>query len=269
MAGEAKTAGFMIGSATVMIGPVTDLWKLTPDANSIGLVKNFKVSGEPTYTELTQGVKNTIVYSVLTAQAVKANMEVYEFTSKNLAYSLGLDGSGYTPLDTPLLLSTAISAGGVTVVFAVGSDLSGDYPAGTWIYLQQDEGDQVFVGKTTGAAVYSSPHLTLTLDATTPIDASDDYSVGSRGGKINRVNIGDKSEQPFLAAKVVGILPEGNRPAVILFPKIRITKGFDMAFATDSFANLPFEFTPYDLVSTDVNYAEFKNKGPAGLFTSF
>lgn len=61
MAGEAKSTSFVLGTATVMIGPRADVFELTPEEHSIGLVKNFTLSGDPSYLDLTHGVRNTIV----------------------------------------------------------------------------------------------------------------------------------------------------------------------------------------------------------------
>jgi len=110
MAGEAKTNAFMLGSATVMLGPQADLFTLAPSTHSIGLVKNFTTSSEPQYTDLTQGVKNTIVYSVMTSNRIRAQMEVYEYTSKNIAYALGLNGSALTAISASTTTTAATAA---------------------------------------------------------------------------------------------------------------------------------------------------------------
>ena len=44
---------------------------------------------------------------------------------------------------------------------------------------------------------------------------------------------------------------------MIAFPKVRVTKGFDIDFRTDNYGNLPFELTIYDQVSTDPFYSAF------------
>ena len=77
MAGEAKTNAFMLGTATVMLGAQADLFDLNPTEHSIGLVKNFNLQVDQTYTELTQGVQNQIVFSVRTGNKVMNTMEAY------------------------------------------------------------------------------------------------------------------------------------------------------------------------------------------------
>ena len=75
-AGSAKTEKFNLGAATVMIGPKDQVLDFTPEKNSIGLVKNFTFSANDTYLDLTQGVRNTVVYSVKTGSEITASMEV-------------------------------------------------------------------------------------------------------------------------------------------------------------------------------------------------
>jgi len=272
MAGEAKSNSFVLGSATVMIGAQSALWDLTPAANSIGLVKNFQMSAEPSYTELTQGVKNQIVYSVLTANPIRASMEVYEFTSKNLAYGLGLDGSALAAVAAVDSLKTTITGNATPVTtakFDNAADKTAAYPSGAWVSFQDAGTDRVHVAKLsaattkTGAGPYEH---TLTF-ANHGFKAGDDMPAGSVISVVNRVDVGSKADQPFFAAKIVSILPEGNKPIVILVPKLRITKGYNLNFATDNFGNMPFEFTPYELTSTDANYAEFLDKGLAMLLS--
>ena len=42
-----------------------------------------------------------------------------------------------------------------------------------------------------------------------------------------------------------------------MIPKLRVVRGFNLAFTTDDYANLPLEFTVYDLVPTDTFYSDF------------
>lgn len=82
MTGLAKSSEFLLSSATVMIGPMADLKKLNPAAHSIGLVKNMAVNIETSKTELTQGLSNDVVASVITGNTVTVAGEVYEYTAK-------------------------------------------------------------------------------------------------------------------------------------------------------------------------------------------
>lgn len=276
MAGEAKTSAFMLGNATVMLGPQSALWDLTADLHSIGLVKNFTISTEPTFQELTQGEKSNIVYSVLTANPVRAAMEVYEYTSKNLAYGLGLDGAGIVAYGTEYPLKAAItgSVGSpvTTATFDAAASVVAEFPLGTWITFQHPTlNDVVHIAQlsanttSSGAGPYTH---TLTFANFGFKTVGNNMPINARIQKANRIDVGSTVDQPFFSAKVVGILPERNEPVIILMPKVRITKGFSLAFSMQNFGNLPFALQPYELVSTDPNYALFQGKGPVALMTS-
>lgn len=247
MAGEAKTNSFMLGSATVMLGPQADLFTLSPANHAIGLVKNFTIQNEPQYTDLTQGVKNQIVYSVMTSNRVTAQMEVYEYTSKNIAYALGLNGSSLAAISATTTVALAISAAATTIVVGSGAGLV----IGDWISIQEGTDDKVFYRRITNIATVT----TLTLNAPIPVA----MAAGCVVQKVNAIDVGSTLDQPFLSAKIVGSLADGTEIG-LLIPKIRITAGFTLGFTTDNFGNLPMEFTCYDLTADDANYAVFQGK---------
>ena len=275
MAGEARTQAFVLSSATVMIGQMSQLYDLNPAVNSIGLVKNFQASATPTYVDLTQGSKGNIIDSVMTNNQVKASMEVYEYTAANLAYGLGLDGSllvaptGDYPCDTALIGSTTTPVYSAT--FDAATDVSAAFPQGAWVMIQDiNFPDHVHYAKLTAAttaATNGSVHThTLTFQGQ-GLKSGNNFPIGSRIGVVNVVDVGSKDNQPYLAAKVTAILPNDNQPVTMLFPKIRVTKGFSISFSSDKFTDLPFEFQPYDVLPSDPFYADFVNRGSARILT--
>lgn len=257
MAGEAITDAFMLGTATIMIGPQADLMNLSK-ANSIGLVKNVTMKSTPGFTELTQGVKNTLVYSVMTSNDVMVDGEMYEYTGKNLSYSLGLDGSSVAPIATSTLVATALTdptpPALTAAVLAVTAASGSNYVGGDYIFVQVGTQDQVFVRK-----VLSVASDNLTLSSGFPVG----IPIGSIVRKVNVVAVGSLEDQPFLSCKVVGTLANGEE-MVILLPKVRITSGVSVGFKTDKFDFIPLQLKIYDLVSTDPNYAMFQTTGPGG-----
>jgi len=244
--GEAQTSTFMLGTATVMLGATTDLFDLNPEDHSIGLVKNFRTTAEPAYTELTQGVRNQVVYSVMTGNVVKASMEAFEYTSKNLAYSLGLEGSGMAAQTVATTLTATASVSDTTVTV---DDETG-FVAGDYVLIQDGTGDKIHVRKLTVVGV-GQLDFAQALPKALPI--------GATVRKSNVIGIGAKTEQPFLSAKVVGSLADGTE-MVILCPKIRITNGFSLGFTTEGFDNLPYEWSFFDQITTDPHYAEFEGE---------
>jgi hypothetical protein len=150
-AGSAKTEKFNLGAATVMIGPKDQVLDLVPEKHSIGLVKNFTFSSNDQYIDLTQGVRNTVVYSVKTGSEVTASMEAYEYTAKNLAYALGLEG--YELSDgVDLSLKEAVDGDMVTTEISAkaGDASASDILAGDYVIVQGNKSsneDMIFVGK--------------------------------------------------------------------------------------------------------------------------
>lgn len=246
MAGEARSNQFMLGTATVMIGAQADVFDMTPNEHSVGLVKNFRIMAEPSYTDLTQGRKNTTVYSVMTGNVVKATMEVFEYTAKNMSYALGLEGVnlGSSPASTTVTTAALAAATSLTVDDETGFEV-GDY-----IMIQDGADDQVAVRKLTEVAAGS-------LTFFQPLTAG--VAIGARVRKAHGISVGSKQEQPFLAAKIVGTLADKS-PVAIICPKIRITNGFSLGFTTEGFDNMPYEFSFYDQVPTDPFFADFEGQ---------
>jgi len=252
MAGNAKTNKFMLSTATVMLGPLADLHALNPAEHSIGLVKNFQLTGEAQYTELTQGIRNAVVMSVRTGEGLRTSCEVYEFTAKNLAFAAGLDASGttYDVVDewSALAAEAAAEADSLTLAVAPTTPLV----AGDYIFVQKGQDDYVHVMK---VASIATTEVTVAAGFEVPTGMS--FPVGSRVGRLKRIDIGTSVTQPDLACKVTGILPKDNSPFTILLPKVKVTRGLGVSFASDNFSNMPFEMQPYEMVTDDPFYTEY------------
>jgi len=253
MAGEAKTNAFMLGTATVMLGDRVDLFDFTPANHSIGLVKNFNLTVDQSYTDLGQGLTNQTVFSVKTGSKIMATMEAYEYTGKNLTYALGMEGfnagdaitASSSIIGTPTPTTTGFTMSAALVGLAVG-----DY-----IKIQTGNNDQVLVRK---VATITSAALTF-VDPLPAIPAE-----GATVSKMNVIPLGSSTacEDTFVAAKIVGTLADCSE-VVLLLPKVKVTKGFNMAFNSNDFQNLPLELTVYDLLADDAHYAAFAEFGNA------
>lgn len=242
MAGEAITGRFMLGTATIMLGPQADLQKLGT-AESLGLAKQVTLKSTPKFTDLMQGVKNSLVASVMTGNDLEVTAEIFEYTAANLAYALGLDGSTYTQVavSTTLTAQTALLAATLTVTSATG------ITAGKWLAVHVGSGDQIFIRK-----VVSVASLVVTVSSDFPVVIPN----GSTIRVVNMVPAGSKLDQPYLSAKITGQVADGSWVTVLL-GKVRITSGVSMAFKTDNFDNIPFKLSVFDLLATDPNLALF------------
>lgn len=243
MPGLSKTNEFMLGTATVMIGAEADLFDLNP-TNSIGLVKNFTITSDPAYTELSQGVKNTLVHSVLTQNTVRASMEAYEYTAQNIAYALGLNGT-FTKETVTSLVATEIADDDTD--FDVTASDGANFAEDDYIMIHADTEDNFVIRKITDVTTD-----TITVNAA----FGQVIPAGSKVSVVNKIDGGSKEDQPYYSAKIAGKLANGE-PVVILIPKVRIVQGFSLAFTADDYSNMPFEFTVYDPVSTDTHYSYF------------
>jgi hypothetical protein len=260
MAGEAKTNAFMLGTATVMLGDREDLFDFTPANHSIGLVKNFNLTVDQSYTDLGQGLTNQTVFSVKTGSKVMATMEAYEYTGKNLTYALGMEGfsAGVAITASSSIIGTpSPTATGFTMTAALVDALNpdGDLVVGDYIKIQTGNNDQVLVRK---VATITGAALTF-VDPLPAIPAE-----GATVAKMNVIPLGSSTacEDTFVAAKIVGTLADCSE-VVLLLPKVKVTKGFNMAFNSNDFQNLPLELTVYDLLADDDHYATFAEFGNA------
>lgn len=257
MSGEARTDAFMLGTATVMIGPCDQLMNLNTE-HSIGLVKNFAAKSTPSFTDLEQGVKSTLVYSVMTGNEVMCDAEMYEYTGKNLSYSLGLDGSAVAESAVSSTVLTAVAAPtppaltAAVLTLAVGGGTG--FTAGDYCFIQVGTADQVFVRK-----LVSKSTDALTFDSGFPVA----IPVGTSVRKVNVIAVGSQEDQPYLAAKIVGTMANGDE-VVLLLPKIRVSSGLSLAFKTDKFDFMPLQFKIFDLVTSDPLYTMFQTVGPQG-----
>lgn len=260
MAGEARTDNFMLGTATLCLGPMASLMALGTD-QSVGLIKNVQVAGEPVNTELTQGVKNSLVYSILTGSPVSIKGEVYEYSLKNLMYSASLDGSTLTAfVNAATTVNAAYAApvgpallGAVALTVASATGLA----VGDSITVRVGAKDQVFARR-----IVSIAALVLTLDYGFPVA----IPVGAPVTKVAVAALGSQDEPPFLAAKIIGELANG-RIAHILVPKVKIVSGLNLSFQTGDFQNMPWELKMYDQLLSDPFYADFATASPQGTPT--
>ena len=257
MPGLAKTSNFQFTTASVLIGPQTSQLVLNSAAHSIGLVKNLNVTTDTGFVNLGQGVQNQIVASMVNKFDVKVSCEVYEYTTRNLAYGLGLDGTQSTtflPVATDYPLAAAVVAGATSAT--VASDVHTTFGAGQWGYLQEGTDDVCHIFKTNAASVYSSPNTAISFTGyPVPTGMNFDTAAGVIGA-FNRVDANPMLANQYFSVRIIGVTSDSSqRPVGLHFPKCKITKGFAMAFESNNFANLPFEFMPLVPTASDPGYS--------------
>jgi len=258
MFGLAMSNRFMLGAATLLIGPQADLFNLTRALHSVGLVKNFAVTAEPTYTDLSQGVKNTVVFSVMTGHTARASAELYEFSPKNLAYVAQLNGAALvaaTNIETTLSAGVTASSGSPATTFTATSGTG--FAVNDWVLIQDPT--------TPDDSVIRKISAIATNVITTNPNIQRNLATGSVVRRMNFIEVGSKVEQPFFSAIAHGTLANGDEISVAL-PKVRITNGLNLSFATNDYGNMPIELGIYDLIPTDPHFAQF-GAVPAAILT--
>jgi hypothetical protein len=257
MAGQARTNEFLLTTATVMIGPQAKVMELSPALHSLGLAKNVHVSADMGFTELSQGLNAQVVMSVNTKLDTKITAEIYEYTARNLAYGAGLDGSDVAYNDDPKSYTLAATITGSSTTVALSAGAGADFSTGDYLVIQDTvTNNMVHVGKVASVATDT---VTLATGYTIPTGSA--FGVATTVVyRVKGIGVGVIDTQPTYGAKLVGIMPATGEPVTLIFPKVKVTKGMSVMFDQANFANMPFEFTPYQLVASDPYAADFGAK---------
>lgn len=253
MPGLAKSADFFLSSATVMIGAMDELKTLNPADHSVGLVKNFQLASDPKTVDLTQGILNDLVATLKVDLGLKASWEMYEYTSKNLTYAMGLDGT-QAEFDTEnsTVLVTA-DADVDDLALTVAGDVHTSWTVGKWAYVFQGTEDKVHIFKIASSA-FSTPDTDITIATGYGLPFA--ITAGAKVCLLHKMDLGlDNSINDF-SMKIVGVLPKLLKPITLLFPKVQITRGLNFTFGTDNWGNMPFEAAVKRPLPSDVGFDE-------------
>jgi hypothetical protein len=259
MAGDPKTNSFLLTQATVMVGAFGSSLDLQPAKHTLGLTKAFRVTRETQTQDLTYGLKNIMVDSVTTGETISGSFEAYEFNARTLNTSLGLlpaDISTTPGTASKDLLNANIAAAATTAV--VIGDVTTKYSVGDWIQIVQ--GDTVHPAKLTAVAT-ASGNTTLTFAGRAVPAGTTFDSALAHVQKSTILSVGTDEEMPYLSMKATGTMAGDGKQLTIVFPKIKITKGFEIAMNNDNYANLPIEFNAFSILSADAEFSKFPKMG--------
>jgi hypothetical protein len=78
------------------------------------------------------------------------------------------------------------------------------------------------------------------------------FAIGDYIWIVNEIGVGSQATDDFFGMKIVGTLSNDNVPIVVIFPKVKIVRGFNLAFSETDYSNLPFEVSPFFLGATEV-----------------
>jgi hypothetical protein len=256
---DVKNPSFLIGNATVMLAPQSvDVFSLNPVDHSVGMVKAVNIGVDSDTIELRNGIQQALVDSQKSNVRMTATFEGYEFTAANLYRALGLAQNATVQRRRGRL--TAAMAAGATTASVESNPIPGDtnsaitaianIPAGSTILLQRaNQPDYVYPARTVGAATGSAPYSVTIAALPTGIT----FAAGDTVWIVNELDVGSTINQgDYFCMKIAGTLSAYNVPLVVIFPKVKVTKGFTLNFSETDYSNLPFEVSPYFLAQSEV-----------------
>lgn len=276
---DVQKSAFSLSSATVMLAPAfgKDVFSLSPDLDSVGMVSEFSIMADSSQIELLSGVAQALVDSRKTNVRPAISGNVYEMTAQNF-----LRAAGFSRTATVVhrgVLSAA--AAGAAVSLSINSDpipgettsaitVTGDIPSGSVILIQKaNTPDYVFPTKSSGAATGSGPFV-VPIAGVYAIPATMSFAAGDRVYVVDAIPVGNTTQDDLFSVKITGTLSNYDRPVTYVAPKVRITKGFQMAFNETQYTSMPWEMSPLLLSALEASSlsrgAEFGTKQPSLMF---
>lgn len=254
---EVKDSKFVIGNATVMMAPFSsDVYTLNPDDHTVGMVKAVTLEMQADQITLRNGIQQLQVDSQRSNVNLTSTFEGYEFSATNLMYALGLQGTVARRLRGALTVQADPTETSLTIASSPvpGDPLSlidavGDLPSGAMLLLQDPaQPDNVFPVRTTAIATGAGPYVSTVA----ALPAGVVFPIGSYVWVVNEIDVGSLETDEFFAVKIVGTLSANNEPIVVVMPKVRVTRGFNLSFSETDYSNLPFELSPLLLSNSEV-----------------
>ena len=255
---DVKDQKFVIGNATVMLAPYTeDVFALTPDDHSVGMVKAVTMTQSSDQIMLKNGVAQLTVDTVRSNVAMATSFEGYEFSARNIMYALGLDGTVVQRLRGRLTAAVAAAGTALSVesypvpgeAESLIDDVS-DLPVGGTLLLQRaSEPDFVYPAKISATTTGSGPY-DVTIGA---LPTGISFEIGDTVWVVNEIEAGSFDQDDFFCAKIVGKLSANDEPIMVVIPKMKITNGFNLSFSETDYSNLPFEIEPIVMTKSEVS----------------
>ena len=258
MASDVKSPSFLIGNATVMLAPRdVDVFSLNPTQHSVGMVKAVTVGMEADTIDLRHGIQQNLVDQKRSGVRLTTTFEGYEFTAQNLFRALGLADVAIQTKRGALTATAAAAATSITVASDpvegqanTGITATGDIPNGATLLLQKTaEEDFVFPVRVGAATTGTGPYV-VTLDDAIPTGQS--FAIGDKVWVVNELDVGSQEDSDFFGMKIVGTLSNHGVPVVVIFPKVKIVRGFNLSFSETDYSNLPFEVSPFFLAANEI-----------------
>lgn len=277
MADVQKNA-FMLSSATLMMAPAftTDVFSLRPDLHSVGIAEDVQVGVDSSLIELKTGIAQATVDAKRTNVSSSISASLREFSAQNVLRALALAS---TPVQMKRgKLTAAAAAGALSLSIATdpvpgdaASDITatGDIPVGSTILIQRANGtDYVFPTKSSGAATGSGSPYTVPIAAPYAIPTGMSFAAGDSVWIINDAPIASMDADDLFGVKITGTLSNYNRPVTAIFPKVRVSKGFQISFSEKDYGAMPMELAPLLMSTTEATgrLTEIGTRAPGRIY---
>lgn len=276
MADPQKNA-FMLASATIMMVPFggTPVFDLVPANHSIGMAQEVSVNVESGEISLLNGVAQAVVDSRKTNVSAMISANVREYTAQNFMYAQGLSGTPVQIKRGKLASSAAAAATSLSVTSdpipgETASAITGtsDIPSGATLIIQdKNNPDRNFVTRTSGATTGTGPYA-VAIAGNYALPAGVAFAADDYVWIVNEVGVADISEDQLMSVKIAGTLANFNRPIIAVFPKVRVTKGFQLSFTETEYGGMPWELRPLLLTSSEATgrLAEIGTRRPGIVY---
>jgi hypothetical protein len=259
---DVQKSAFSLSSATIMLGEafVDDVFSLTPELHSVGMVSEVSIGIDSQITELLNGVQQVTVDAKRTGVSGSITGNVYEFTAQNFMRAQAMSGNAGAikrgVLSAPAAAAAvSLSIDSDPIPGEAGTEITaiGDIPSGSTILIQRVDGEQdyVFPTKTSGAATGVGPY-TVPIADPFDIPAGMSFEAGARVWVVPTVGVGNMDADALFCVKIAGTLTNFDRPVVYVAPKVRMVRGFQLAFNETAYASMPWEMKPLLLSAGEV-----------------
>lgn len=257
---EVQKNAFMLSSATLMMAPAftTDVFTLTPALHSVGMAREIAVGVDSSLIELKNGIAQATVDARRTGVSANISGTIFEMTAQNLLRASALDPSAAVVVKRGVLTAAAAAA---AVSLSINSDpvpgdtasaitAVGDIPAGATILIQRPNGetDYIFPTMSSGVATGAGPYV-VPIAGSYVIPAGMSFPIGSKVWIVSPIPVASTTADQLFGVKIVGTLSNYDRPVTMVFPKVRIAKGFQLSFTEGDYGSMPWEMMPF-LLST-------------------
>lgn len=261
---DVRKSAFSLSSATVMMGRafIDDVYSLEPSVHSVGMVSEWSIGIDSSLNELLNGVQQISVDATRTGVAATITGNVFEMTAQNFMRAQAMSGTATQVrrgvLTAPLAsgaVSLSINSDAIPGEASSAITALGDIPSGSTILIQRSAGeeDYVFPTKTSGAATGTgSGPYTVPIAGNYAVPANMTFPAGARVWIVSAISVADMDADDLFNVKISGVLSQFKRPAVYIAPKVRIVRGFQLAYNETTYSSMPWELRPLAMSAGEV-----------------